>query len=128
MSENAKKVLILLLPVVILVGIVFTYKGLTRKPHSESGYAYTAYGIADDGTVYVFKVRGAGLKWPVTYEDKKLKPLYGCADCGHLFPGNIGAMTTRCPNCEGGRVGAYDKDLHGPLETDPIEIEVKTPK
>lgn len=128
MKENTKKVLVLLLPVVIIVSLAFVYKGATRKPHTESGYDYTAFGIADDGVVYVFEVRGPGLDWPVEYNGKELKPLYGCPACGHLFPGNIGAMTTQCPQCKGGRVGSYDEELHGSLKVEPIRIKIKQPQ
>jgi len=127
-KENVKKVLVPLLPVVIIVSLVFVYKGATREPHRESGYDYTTFGIDDGGTIYTFEVRGPGLHWPVEYEGKELKPLYGCSDCGHLFPGNIGAMTTRCPECESSRVGGYDEEVHGPLKVEPVKIKIKQPK
>ena len=121
-----KNILAIVLPIVIVVGVYFAYKGAKRKPHSESAYSYTTYGIAEDGTIYVFGVDGPGLKWPVNHEGKELKPLYGCTDCGHIFPASIDAMTTQCPKCGGPNVGGYDEELYGPV--DAIRIEIEQPK
>lgn len=117
-----KKALLVVLPIIIVVGVYFVYRGAKPKRHSESRYRYTAYAIAEDGTVYTFGVEGPGLEWPVKHEGNELKPLYGCADCKHLFPAEPGIMTAQCPQCGSQNVGAYDPELHGPVEA--IEISV----
>jgi len=127
MSNAKQMVLGIVLPVIIIAGIVVTVKRITpQKNRERQEYPYTAYGIADDGTIYKFGWEGRGLKWPVTYEGKELKPLYGCADCKAKFPGNIGAMTSQCPECRGPNVGGYAPEFHG--EVNAIEIEIERPK
>jgi hypothetical protein len=118
-----KKGLLIVLPIIIVVGVYFAYRGAKPRKHGESKYRYTAYGIADDGTIYRFGVEGPGLEWPVKYDGKELKALYGCADCKRVFPAEPGVMTTRCPNCGSQNVGAYDPELHGPVDAVTISID-----
>jgi len=121
-----KKALLVVLPIVIVVGAYIAFKGAKPKKHSESKYRYTTYAIAEDGTVYKFGVGGPGLKWPVDRDGKKLKQLYGCAECKHHFASEPGVMTTQCPQCGSQNVGAYDPELHGPVEA--VEITVDQPE
>ncbi len=128
MSASKQQILSVVLPIVIIAGIGITYWRL--KPPSEGDkpeYAYTAYAIDDEGKMYFFGVPGRGLEWPVMYEGKELKPLYGCADCKHKFAGNINAMTIECPACHSPNVGGYNEEYHGPITATKIQVKIKRP-
>ena len=112
----AAALLIGLIIAVIVVGLV-----LSRKPrHRErQEYDYTIYGIADDGTVYVWT--GHTPKWPITYKGKELHPLYACEN-GHTFAGQDVGITAECPVCHTRNVGSYDKDSNGPIDAQQIKV------
>jgi len=123
-GSSSSKLWLVILPIIIVVGIVIAVKRSAPPKHGDTGeYAYTAFGIDEDGKIYKFGFSGRGLKWPVNYEGKVLKQLYGCGDCKHLFPAQPGVMTTQCPSCGSQNVGGYSEEYHGP--TNAIEIRIE---
>jgi len=130
MSASKQQVLSVALPIVIIAAlgyIGYRHYRLNTAPRDKPQYAYTAYAIDDEGKMYSFGVPGRGLEWPVIYEGKELKPLYGCADCKHKFAGNIGAMTIECPACGSRNVGGYNEEYHGPITATEIEVKIEKP-
>ena len=112
MSEPAKKVLAILLPIVIIAAVVVTIKKGTKPKNPAAQYVYTVYAADKAGeNFYVFDFDGPGLKWPVTYQGKTLYPLYGCWDCKRAFPGGAYGIPP-CPFCNSDMVGGYDPERH----------------
>lgn len=112
--------------VLILVTVAAVYYTIHRMKRPKYGdfpeYPYTVYAMDEAGRIYVFRVEGKGLRWPVLYEGHVLKMLYGCQDCGHRFAVEPGVMVTSCPACGGRNVGGYAQKFHGRIEATRIKI------
>ena len=114
-TEGKKKTAIIAgLVVLILVAGLFVGKRLAPKPAppGQGPWKYTAYGQdVETGEIVEFPVYKQSLVWPLknpkTGNDSH--PLYFCNACGARFVG-IG-MTTSCPDCGSGNVGAYSPTL-----------------
>jgi hypothetical protein len=121
MSSTTRKALAFVLPVIIVAAIALAVKRSHVRRDPASWFSYTAYGIDEEGTIYVFKYDGPGLAWPVTYRGHSLSPLYGCSDCKTLFAGNPRGVTMMCPECHGHNVGTYDPETHGEVEAERVD-------
>lgn len=120
-SSNAAWAVVLI--IVIVLSVLVTIKRMKRPRYGDfPEYPYTAYAVDDAGTPYVFRFQGRGLRWPVTYQGKLLKALYGCADCDHRFPAPPGTMVTSCPACGSPNVGGYAEKYHGPIQAIRIHV------
>jgi len=120
-SNNVALAVVLI--IVIILSVLVTIRRMKRPRYGDfPEYAYTAYAVDDAGAFYVFRFQGRGLRWPITYQGKVLKALYGCADCGHKFPAPPGVMVTSCPACHSPNVGGYNEKNHGPIRATRIHI------
>jgi len=87
-----------------------------------SKFWYTVYAVDEDGTTYAFKIDASDILWPVVHEEKKLWPLFGCADCKATFAGQFEPLATKCPECGGDHVGLYDPSAQKPISPKRVDI------
>jgi len=115
--EGKKRLAVIaVLAVLIVLGGFFAVRSVAPRqaPPGQGPWKYTAYGQdVETGETVTFPVYKESLKWPLKNPKtgNDCLPLYFCNDCGAIFPGNPSGMTTRCPECPSGNVGAYSPAL-----------------